>query len=359
MKIVPLSELNSGTVLAKSIFSANGRPLLKQGVEISSSYIGRLERMGIKYVYIEDSVTVDIKDADIIPTEIRQEVVGRLEVMFHRLREPQGLKHMVKSGNLGKEILGIYQVLQSHIVDNGTMIVNLSALYSNDAHTYTHCMNVAVISTVLGLAHGYSKDVVEQLGMGAMVHDIGKIEISPAIINKPGKLTAAESEQMKLHTRFGYEILSKQPNLSESAAECALYHHEWYDGAGYLHGLKETQIPEFARLMAVADVYDALTSNRPYHEPMLPSDALEFLFTKTYQQFDPTFIRHFVRHVNIYPVGLPVRLSSEASGIIAKTGATNLQRPIILITEEHDEAVTPYEFDLAEHLNVTIVGHKL
>lgn len=359
MKIMTVSNLSSGAVLAKTIFSGNGRPLLKQGVELTSSYITRLERMGFRHVYVEDGLTADIQDVDSIPMDIREEVVGRIEGMFKKLQEPTGLQSMVRSGELGREIVNIYNLLFSHLVDNNTMIVNLSALYANDAHTYTHCMNVAVISTILALAHGYPKDVVEQLGMGAMVHDIGKVEISPAIVNKPGRLTDEEFAEMKRHTSIGYEMLAKQPDLSRMAAECALYHHEWYDGNGYPNRLKQGGIPEFARLMSVADVYDAITANRPYRDPMLPSDALEFIFTRTYQQFDPVFVRYFVQHVNIYPVGLPVRLSNGTSGVIAKASESNLQRPCILITEEQNSPVRPYEFDLAKNLNVTIVGHKL
>lgn len=219
MKIMTVSNLSSGAVLAKTIFSGNGRPLLKQGVELTSSYITRLERMGFRHVYVEDGLTADIQDVDSIPMDIREEVVGRIEGMFKKLQEPTGLQSMVRSGELGREIVNIYNLLFSHLVDNNTMIVNLSALYAND--------------------------------------------------------------------------------------------------------------------------------------------ALEFIFTRTYQQFDPVFVRYFVQHVNIYPVGLPVRLSNGTSGVIAKASESNLQRPCILITEEQNSPVRPYEFDLAKNLNVTIVGHKL
>jgi HD-GYP domain-containing protein (c-di-GMP phosphodiesterase class II) len=359
MRILTVSNLSPGAVLAKSIFSANGHPLLKQGVELTASYIAKLAQMGFRHVYIEDSATTDIHDEDSIPADIRQEIVGRIEGLFKKLQMPDGLRSMVKSGKLGREIVSTYRILHTHLMENGTMIVNLSALYSNDAHTYTHCMNVAVISTILGLAHGYPKNVVEQLGMGAMVHDIGKVEISPAILNKPGRLTDHEYAQMKLHTRLGYEMLLKQPDLPESSALCALYHHEWYNGRGYPAGLEGTDIPEFARLMSVADVYDALTANRPYREPMLPSDALELMFTKTFEQFDPIFIKHFMEHVNIYPVGIPVKLSNGTTGVVSKVGEVNLQRPSVLITEDPDSDVLPYEIDLAINLNVTIVGYNL
>ncbi|MCF8565114.1 HD-GYP domain-containing protein [Alicyclobacillus tolerans] len=359
MKIAALSRVSPGAVLSKSIFSSNGQPLLNKGVKLSASYIAKLEQMGFKYVYIDDTTTVDIKDMDSIPSEVRQEVVGRIANAFQKLNHSDGVHRMVKSGELGREFLNIYRILFSHLEQSNTMVVHLSALYSSDAHTYTHCMNVATITTILALAHGYSKQVVEELGVGAMMHDIGKIEISPAIVNKPGKLTDEEFALMKRHCRLGYEILATQPDLPPSSAVCALYHHEWYDGNGYPEGLRGTDIPEFARLMAVADVYDALTSNRAYHKPWLPSDALEFIFTRTYKQFDPTFVRYFTNHVSIYPVGITVRLSNGTTGIVAKPGKDNLQRPTVLITEDQGKPVTPFEIDLSTDLNVTIVGCEL
>lgn len=355
MRIVALSRVMPGAVLAKSIFTSSGKTLLKKGVPLSQAYISRLERIGFRYVYVEDAATADIEDMDSIPSEVREEVLSRLESAFQRLQDPSGVQKMVSSGELGREIVSIYKLLFDHLQKTGTMMVNLSAMYSSDAYTYTHCMNVAVMATVLGLAHGYSQDVVEELGIGAMMHDIGKIEISPAILNKPGKLSDEEFAHIKRHCRIGHDILAKQPDVPKSSPICALYHHEWYDGSGYPAGLRGNAIPEFARLMSVADVYDALTANRPYHDAWLPSDALEFMFTQTYKQFDPDFIRSFVGHVNVYPVGLGVKLSNGLTGVVAKPGATNLMRPHILVTEEASEPITPYEFDLAENLNVTIV----
>lgn len=355
VRIVDVSRVNPGSILAKSIFSPNGNTLLKKGVALSSSYISRLCRMGFRYVYIEDAATIGIEDIDSIPVEVRQEVLGRLESTFRRLQEPNGVQQMVNSGELGRDIMAIYGIIFEHVQSTGTMMVNLSAMYSSDAYTYTHCMNVSVMATVLGMAYGYAKDVVEELGVGALMHDIGKIEVSPAILNKPDKLSDAEYEQVKRHCQIGYEILSQQPDVPPASPICALYHHEWYDGSGYPQGLKGEEIPELARLMSVADVYDALTANRPYHEAWLPSDTLEYMFTQAYRQFDPNFVRLFVSHVNVYPVGISVKLSNGMAGVVAKPGDTNLTRPRILVTEEAGGLVSPYEFNLADNLNVTIV----
>lgn len=359
MQMVSVVRLTPGMSLGKSVFSASGRILLRKGVALTPSYIGRLKTMGFTYVYIEDSETAGIEDIDSIPQEVRVEVVGRLETVFHKLSDKQGIVSMTQSGELGREVLDIYRSLFSSVEQNPHMLVNLSAIYSSDAHTYVHCMNVAVIATILGLASGYDKTKAEALGIGAMMHDIGKIEVSPAIVNKPGKLTDAQRAEMNRHCLYGYELLRSQRDLPTESAYCALTHHEFYDGSGYPDGVKGDGIHEFGRLLAVPDVFDALTSNRAYRRAWLPSDALEFLYAKTFTQFDPKIVKLFVRHFNIYPVGLPVELSNGKKGVVYKPNAEQVQRPTLVILEEEGRKVTPYEYRLADYTNVTITKCNL
>lgn len=351
MKMVALSHLAPGMRLAKSVFGADGRILLKKSVEVSSYYIARLREKGFTYLYIEDQYSAGIEDVDSIPDELRQEVVSRLQTVFR----DGDFHHNIKSGKLGKEFTSIYRLLFTHLQQNAHMMVTLSAIYSSDAYTYTHCMNVATIATVLGLAHGYSNDEVEQLGVGAMLHDIGKVEISPSIINKPSHLTDAERREMQKHCQFGYDILRLQSDLPDASAICALTHHEHLAGSGYPLGLSGDKIPVYGRLLAVPDVFDAMTANRNYRAALLPSDVLEYIYARTYTQFDPYFVQLFVHHVNIYPVGLPVQLSNGLVGVVSRPNGGNIQRPVILVTEDCDgEASAPYELDLSTHLNITI-----
>jgi HD-GYP domain-containing protein (c-di-GMP phosphodiesterase class II) len=355
MRMISVEQLMAGMVTALSIYSADGRVLLHKGVTLSDTYINRLRKLHFTYIYIDDNDTDGIEAADSIPTEIRQEVVGRIKEVYDRMMNDGGsVAHLVNSGEVGRAFVQVFEVLYNHIRRTGNLIVHLSAIYSSDAFLYTHCMNVSVMATVLGIAHGYSEDMTKQLGIGAMLHDIGKVEVDPAIINKPSALSPDERKLIETHCQAGYDILRKQPNVSELSALCALLHHERFDGQGYPGKLGGKSIHEFGRLLAVPDVYDALTSNRVYRRAFLPHDALEYLYANTGTQFDPQFVRLFARHVNIYPIGLPVRLSNGSEGVIAKINNDSLSRPVVLILQDHGEKVKPYMLDLSTLLNVVV-----
>lgn len=355
--MVPIKHVNSGMKLAKSIFAADGRVLLRQGVDLTGSFISRLEKMAVRFVYIEDDDTYGITDGDSLPVDVREEVVGKIKNVFDKMLHPgPGAKVVVESGELGKQFNQIFNVLYDHLRNNENFIINLSAIYSSDAYVYTHCMNVGAVAAVLGMAHGYEEEQVKRLGVGAMLHDIGKVEVSPSILGKKGRLTDSEYNEIKKHTTLGFEILKKQPDIAIDSAYCALHHHERWDGSGYPIGLKEEKIHEFGRLVAVSDVYDAMTANRVYRKALLPHEALEFLFAYSYTQFDSEFVKLFSRHVNIYPPGLPVRLSNGMSGVVSRPNEKNLQRPFVLIVEEQGQRVSPYEYDLSSHHNVVITS---
>jgi HD-GYP domain-containing protein (c-di-GMP phosphodiesterase class II) len=189
-----------------------------------------------------------------------------------------------------------------------------------------------------------------------MLHDIGKLQIDKAILDKPGKLTDEERNEVERHCRLGYDMLIKQVELSATSAHCALQHHEKYDGSGYPQRLRGQEIHEFGRLLAVPDVYDALTSNRVYRKAFLPHEAMEFLYSNVGNHFDKQWVDLFIHHVNIYPNGLTVQLSNGAKGVVARSNEGNLQRPVILVLEEEGAPVTPHELNLAEQLNVVITG---
>lgn len=135
-----------------------------------------------------------------------------------------------------------------------------------------------------------------------------------------------------------------------------MQHHEKFNGTGYPRKLRGTDIHEFGRILAVPDVYDALTSNRVYRPAMLPNEAVEYLFTQSGSHFDPEFVKLFLNHINIYPNGTPVQLSNGLEGVVAKANPHNLQRPVVLALSENGHKLDPYELDLSKELHITIVG---
>lgn len=354
-----MRKLKSGDVLAKPVFGLDGRTLLQAGVSLTSRYIVRLEQMGFRYVYIQDSETYDVMVEETLPPEVQQEVLSKVKRIYDKMSDPKRAVHFSQSGTLGREFVDMFKLLIDTLSSNRSFVISLSNMYASDAYLYTHCMNVGVMATLLGLANGFDEDRIKKFGLGALLHDIGKLQIDRAILDKPGALTPEERVEIERHCELGYQFLVRQPDISLLSAHCALQHHEKFDGTGYPRRLKGNDIHEFGRLLAVPDVYDALTSNRVYRKALLPHEAVEFLYAHSNSHFDPQFTQLFLRHINIYPNGLPVQLSDRSSGVIARANPSNLQRPVVLVLEQSGQKVVPFEIDLLEVLNVTIVGFDL
>ena len=162
------------------------------------------------------------------------------------------------------------------LMDVSDTMVNLQDLKSNDQYTFSHSVNVCVLSLITGISMKYGEEKLRELGIGAMLHDVGKTRIPSEILNKPGSLTAEEFDIIKKHTSYGYELLKKSKELSTYASYIALTHHERYDGEGYPLGLRGEELHEFARIVSIADVYDAITSDRVYKKRSNINEAVEY-----------------------------------------------------------------------------------
>ena len=203
---------------------------------------------------------------------------------------------------------------------------------------------------------GWANSKLMELGMGVMLHDVGKIKIPENILNKKGKLTPEEYEIIKKHSKFGFEILRRTHDLSLLSAHIAFQHQERWDGSGYPRGLKETQIHEYGRIAAIADVYDALTSKRIYRTAKQPYEAYEYMVAKSGSEFEPSLINKvFKRCIAPYPTGTGVRLSNGQRGNIVRQNPEFPTRPFVRITHQRESRLSmPIEYNLLEHPSLMI-----
>ena len=236
--------------------------------------------------------------------------------------------------------------------------MNLMDIKSFDDYTFTHNINVATISLFIGEALGLSKDDLFELGMGCMLHDVGKINIPIEILNKNGKLTDQEFAQMKSHPMKGFEILQKSRNISERARRVALEHHEKYDGSGYPNNIRGNAISLFGRICAVADVYDALTTDRPYRVAMQPYDAMKILIAGIDKHFDPNILNTFIRKFSIYPAGSLVKLNDGSIALVLRNNPQAVIRPVLkIITNSKGRHLKErVEVDLLSNKTLFITG---
>lgn len=235
------------------------------------------------------------------------------------------------------------------VMRNQGALINLVRLKQADDYTYLHSVAVCAMMIALGRQLRLPDQEVRDCGMAGLLHDLGKVAIAPEILNKPGKLTDDEFQQIKRHPVAGFEALARWQDVPEIARDVCLHHHERYDGKGYPHGLKGEQISLHARMGAVCDVYDAITSNRPYKAGWCPAESLRRMAEWTKEgHFDPVMFAAFVKCIGIYPVGTLLRLKSGRVGVVIDS-SKSLLKPIVKVffSAKSMSYVTPQNVDLS------------
>ena len=342
--------------LAKNIYSEDGRVLLGVGVELTGVLIRKLHEHGIPFIYVFDKRTEDVVVPDIISDETRMRAMQLIRNSFRTLMEQSGRRKAV--GSLDKEMRGVLSMIVDDLSSHKDAMLMLMNLSINDHYLYQHSLNVCVYATMLGMAVGYNRNELMALGLGALLHDIGKTLIPPSILSKKGKLTTEEYEVVKQHAEIGFRMLKDEANIPLLSAHCALQHHERLDGSGYPRGIKGDEIHDFAQWIGLVDSYDAMTSHRPYRPAMLPHQAMEILFTGAGTLFDMEKIRAFRDKVAIYPLGITVRLHTGEIGVVVDINTSSPHRPVVRVLQDAEgrEIDEPYEIDLSKHLSVMITG---
>ncbi|WP_110113778.1 HD-GYP domain-containing protein [Bacillus sp. CGMCC 1.16541] len=360
MKLVAVESLSPGVCLSKSIYNEQGHILVKKGIALTTTVINRLKILGISYVYIQDDRTQDIDAYSSIPSEARNRAMNTIRDSFLKLKnQPSGRKQISLFEQSLRDITEITDEFVRDLTDNDDVFSLLTDVYVYDNYVFSHSVNVTLYALALGIELGMSQKELEKLGVGGMLHDVGKMFIPNEILNKPGKLTNEEFSIIKKHTTYGFELLREIPSVSIISAYCARQHHERLDGTGYPYGLKEDQIHYFSKVLAIADVYDAVTSHRIYRKAMLPHEALEILYAGAGTHFDREMVEAFRKAITIYPIGLSVTLSDGRKGIVSGQNKGLSDRPIVRVLEENQIKLTePYHVDLKEQVDIVITASE-
>ncbi|MGH8396922.1 MAG: HD-GYP domain-containing protein [Gammaproteobacteria bacterium] len=217
----------------------------------------------------------------------------------------------------------------------------LTNLETKHEYTASHCLNVCILSIVFGMHLGLSKDSIVELALGALLHDIGKMRTPVAILDKPGLLSEDEFDIVKKHPVDGFNLLRKHKDVSEKCLEIVQLHHERISGQGYPFGLKDDEIPVHVRIVAIADVYDDITSNRVYHEGIPAHTGLNMMFHWAPRDFGEDMMQEFIRCIGIYPIGSLVELNKGILGIVMSTNPTSRLRPVVMLIR--DSEGKPYD----------------
>lgn len=343
MRAVPTHQLTPGMTVAKDIYSYNDQLLLPVNSILSDKSITKLAFYSIPFIYIKkDGVFASVSEPepeDTYSSRIRKS--PEFQKFSSEFQEDMNnLKDMLNDVVEKNAPLDINVLLQNtlSLLDNTHGTIHVFDMLHNmrqyDDLTYAHSINVALICNVLSTWLGMSKEDVWLATQCGLLHDIGKLKIPDVIIKKPDKLTNQEYSIVKTHSLEGYNILQKC-GVNTHIANAALLHHERCDGSGYPFGLTSEQIDPFAKIVAIADVYDAMTSARVYRRPICPFTVMAMFENEGIQKYDAKFILTFMENVlNTYMLNR-VRLSDGRKGEVILINRRILSRPLIRCGSEY------------------------
>lgn len=312
MKYVYTENLQPGMMSVRTLWDKNGIKLLSANKELNETLINRLVTNGYKGIFIFDEYSQYEQTSEILTEEERIKAVNSLENL-----------------ELDKVLFFANEIV-NRISKNKDMVIELKDLQNVHNSTYEHCINVAQLAVPCGIGMGLNDKQLESLAAGAMLHDIGKMAIPMRILDKPGKLTPKEYNIIKQHPRLGYNMIYDKPIIKSEARAGILLHHENEDGTGYPLGLSGNKIPIVAKIIHVADVYEALCQKRCYKEKYSFADSLEYLMGGCGTMFNFSVVSAFSKYITIYPVGMDVTLSNGQEARVIKNHVGNTLRPIVI-----------------------------
>ncbi|CAJ0693915.1 Cyclic di-GMP phosphodiesterase [Ralstonia mannitolilytica] len=373
-KRIAIEDLRVGMYLDEFVGSWLDHPFWRARFRVEdAAQLQRLRTSGVREVWIDTARGTDVAAARALPTAvappappatpagaaIAPRATTRAEEMRHAARliskAEAAVQAMFADARMGRTIeardaLPLVEAISGSVDRHPGALTSLVRLKTKDRYTFLHSVAVCALMVALGRQLGLSDDEVRDAGLAGLLHDIGKIAIPPEVLNKPGALTAEEFRSVTTHPQAGYDILVGDSNMCGVALDVCLHHHERMDGTGYPHKLAGDGISLFARMGAICDVYDAITSDRPYKKAWEAAYAVQRMVEWRGNHFDPVVFNAFVKSVGIYPVGSLVRLRSGRLAVVMQHTPGALLTPTVKVffSISSGTRIAPEVIDLAQ-----------
>jgi HD-GYP domain-containing protein (c-di-GMP phosphodiesterase class II) len=390
MRLIHNDNLTPGMEVGETVHGSGGQVLLAPGVKLTDRYIGLLRKLAIPAVYIADPDTAGIQVPQPLKPRTRTKASHALSEAFERLvpaakeirasdngEQSQARASGERFEKTCRSIFGgggfrsLIESVQSVISDllDQRVLTGLNSIKTHDAYTFQHSIDVTIMGVVLAKRAGWDPAKVRLFGIGCMLHDIGKVFISEELLRKPGRLTNEEFEVMKTHPKLGYDLIKAiAPTLGSLVPQVAYQHHERQDGSGYPRGLTGNnalgqnspgQIHDFGALCAVADVYDAMASVRPYRKAWAPDQVVQTVIGLAGDQLNRDAVEIFRSVIAPYPVCSEVVIltgtHANCRGVVASVDPSHLHQPVVrIITSASGERVEPFEVNLRKDPEIVV-----
>ena len=377
LKKISVNQLKVGMHLKEFCGSWMEHPFWRSAFVITDPKdIERILESSIKEVWIDSAKGLDVAPGESAvseaesETQVDEELSHAAEVQRETAPVPASVEFaraakicaqskravtsMFQEARMGKAVdTAGAQKLVEEITDsvsrNPGALISLARLKTADDYTYMHSVAVCALMIALAKQLDLDEEQTRKLGIAGLLHDLGKALMPMEVLNKPGKLTDEEFAIIKTHPEEGYKLLLSSTGADEIALDVVLHHHEKTDGSGYPKHLKDTEISLFAKMGAVCDVYDAITSNRPYKAGWDPAESLRRMAEWANGHFDPTVFQAFVKSLGIYPIGSLVKLKSGRLGLVIEQSPKSLLTPRIKVfySTRSDARIKPEIVDLS------------
>jgi putative nucleotidyltransferase with HDIG domain len=378
-RIVKIGDLRQGMYVCELDRPWRETPFLFQGFEITSQGELDLLEQYCAYVYVESDLSTVAppperaeESARTAPSTTKRPVASTPQLRVLESKTPTGgrpqsthrqtttldeeaeivratheeatalIHSVMEDVHLGKSIdtEGARKVvagMAASVLRNPDALACFTHLKKRDDYTALHCLRVSILALVFGRHLGLNEDELNLLGIGGLLHDIGKMRVPDGILNKPGKLTEREFEIMKSHVPLGVEILQRTKSVAAKSIEVTRQHHERYSGVGYMSQLKGEQITQFGMIAAIVDVYDAITSDRIYQEGISALDALKRMYEWRGRDFHPKLVEQFIQCIGIFPIGSVVVLNTDEIGVVRTLNREQRLKPQVVLVLKPDK----------------------
>ena len=347
MPLININEVKAGMVLNEDVENLEtGIILLTSGTVLNRKNIVNLMNQGIKFIDVFEK-SDDKKDYVIVDEDS----------FFQRYSDFVDItKKVLNSAKFGKKIIiteisDVVDDMIYEIVKTNNILARIRQLKDSNDYTFKHSINVSLLATMVGKWLGYTDVELKQISLAGLFHDIGKMKISDNIINKPNKLNDKEFELIKKHTIYGYNILKETIGISKNISLAALQHHEREDGSGYPLGVKSDKIHEYAKIVAVCDVFDAMTSNRVYKEKDSPFLVAEHIANNSFGVLNGRVSTVFLNNISKFYVGNIVKLSTSEIGEIIYVHNQAPTRPVVKVDEKYIDLLTEKDINIIDVIN--------